>query len=148
LAFAGSDSTRTFYIKSKAYMNIVNSQQKVYNNPQKRLAELHHDEIVFYKKRFVWSSNRSGFYTRTGYNTQWYPKKKYNGEWQHLYAGLVDDLVEKHLDLDRFCLTQPWIDSSPVRRQDSETAFWFGTMAGEYTYHDCLDIDSHERVGW
>ena len=33
--------------------------------PPKPLAELYPDEIRFYAGRFIWSSNRSGFYTRT-----------------------------------------------------------------------------------
>lgn len=129
-------------------MNIVNAGEKLHDNPTKRLAELHPEEIVFFKKKFVWASNRSGFYTRIGYDHDqpWMPRKTFGGGWLPLYPALVDDLVEKHIDFDRFCLTRP--DRSPVRPQDSETGFWFGTMMGEYTYHDCLDIDSHDRVGW
>src|SRR5579884_3016855 len=127
-------------------MNIVISGTEVQNNPVARLADLHPEEITFYKKRFVWASNRTGFYTRAGYDEQWKARKRYGVDWMPLYPKLVDDLVEKHLDFDRFCMTDA--HDSPVRPGDGETAFWFGTMAGEYTYYDCFDIDSHDRVGW
>ena len=75
----------------------------------------------------------------------WSPYKKFNGDWQHLYPKLVTDLAEKHLDFERFCRAVPKIQ---VRAREWETAFWLGTMAGERTWSDCIDVDSHDVVGW
>lgn len=78
-------------------------------NPEKpkrlcTLAELHPDEIAFFKRRFVWSSNKRGCYVRQRYEKltlpsgqeipKWCPVKT-RGEWQHLYPALVDSLVER-----------------------------------------------------
>ena len=114
----------------------------------KPLAELYPDEIRFFASRFIWSSNRSGFYTRTGYEKEkgWHARKRLGVEWMPLYPALVAELIEKHLDFDRFCLNADWM--SPNRPKDDETAFWLGTMAGRYTYYDCIDVDVHDRVGF
>ena len=116
--------------------------------PPKPLAELYPDEIRFFASRFIWSSNRSGFYTRTGYEKEkgWHARKRLGVEWMPLYPALVAELIEKHLDFDRFCLNADWM--SPNRPKDDETAFWLGTMAGKYTYYDCIDVDVHDRVGF
>ena len=116
--------------------------------PPKPLAELYPDEIRFYASRFIWSSNRSGFYTRTGYEKEngWHARKRLGVEWMPLYPALVAELIEKHLDFDRFCLNADWM--SPNRPKDDESAFWLGTMAGKYTYYDCIDVDVHDRVGF
>lgn len=122
------------------------------------LAELHPQEIAFFKRRFVWSSNSKGCYVRQRYEKlviplvmtipKWCPLKT-RGEWQHLYADLVDSLVEKHLDFERFTKTSK-LGPSPNRLSpDShETAFWLGMMAGDQTYNDCIDLDSHDQIGW
>lgn len=122
------------------------------------LAELHPQEIAFFKKRFVWSSNTKGCYVRQRYEKlvipfvmtipKWCPLKT-RGEWQHLYADLVDSLVEKHLDFERFTKTSKLGPSLDRLSPDShETAFWLGMMAGDQTYNDCIDLDSHDQIGW
>ena len=35
-----------------------------------------------------------------------------------------------------------------IRARDHETAFWLGTMAGHKTWADCIDVDSHDTIGW
>ncbi len=122
------------------------------------LAELHPQEISFFKRRFVWSSNTRGCYVRQRYEKllipfvmtipKWCPLKT-RGEWQHLYADLVDSLVEKHLDFERFTKTSKLGPSLNRLSPDShETAFWLGMMAGVQTYNDCIDLDSHDQIGW
>ncbi len=122
------------------------------------LAELHPQEISFFKRRFVWSSNTKGCYVRHRYEKlvipfvmtipKWCPLKT-RGEWQHLYADLVDSLVEKHLDFERFCKTSKLGPSLDRLSPDShETAFWLGMMAGDLTHNDCIDLDSHDQIGW
>ena len=122
------------------------------------LAELHPAEIAFFKQRFVWSSNKGGCYVRHRYEKlkvvgapdipKWCPLKT-RGNWQHLYPALVDSLVEKHLDFEKFYKTSR-LGSSLNRLEPNpdETAFWFGTMAGDKTYNDCIDLDSHDQIGW
>lgn len=119
------------------------------------LADLYPEEVVFFKQKFIWSSNRQGFYTRHRYHPvtsdsgnllpKWQPFKRQGG-WQPLYAELVDSLAEKHLDFERFCRTCPLNDR--LKPSDSESAFWLGTMAGKRTSCDCLDLDSHDVIGW
>ncbi len=116
-----------------------------------RLSEQFPQEIGFFCRRFIWSSNRSGFYTRARYfspddRPAWQPYKRRDGEWQHLYPTLVTDLIEKHLDFERFCQT-PGLKGQ-VRPRDQETAFWLGTMAGDKSWGDCIDVDSHEVIGY
>lgn len=106
----------------------------------------------------MWSSNTSGCYVRHRYDKlviplvmtipKWCPLKT-RGEWQHLYADLVDSLVEKHLDFERFTKTSKIGPSLDRLSPDShETAFWLGMMAGVQTYNDCIDLDSHDQIGW
>jgi hypothetical protein len=119
------------------------------------LHELYPDEIRFFTQRFVWSSQTKGFYTRRRYDPEcddlgrqlpkWLPFKS-NGRWQHLYPQLVDSLVEKHLDFERFCRTSHYPDRLVPR--DWETAFWLAMMAGAKTYSHCIDLDSHDTIGW
>ena len=121
---------------------------------QGRLADLCPNEIEFFKQRFVWSSSTEGFYTRRAYEPikvggftipKWSPYKT-RGRWQKLYPELVDSLVEKHLDFERFCgICNPRDRLAP---RDAETAFWFGTMAGRWTYTSCIDLDNHDTIGW
>ena len=116
-----------------------------------RLSEEFPEEIAFFQRILIWTSNTAGFYTRDAYHATdgrrpWQPFKKFGGAWQHLYQSLVLDLAEKHLDFDRFCRTCP--AKSQVCPRDKETAFWLGTMAGERSAADCLDIDSHDMIGW
>ena len=117
-----------------------------------RLSVAHPAEFKFFCRRFVWASNRAGFYAREGYlksdprTTPWRPfKRALTGKWQHLYPQLATDLAEKHLDFHRFCRT--CAPKSQVRVRD-ETAFWLGMMAGKQTWADCIDIDSHNVIGW
>ena len=58
----------------------------------------------------------------------------------------VDSLVEKHLDFERFCRTSHYPDRMAPR--DWETAFWLAMMAGAKTYAHCIDLDSHDIIGW
>lgn len=119
------------------------------------LAELHPQEIAFFKRRFVWSSNTKGCYVRQRYEKlvipsvmtipKWCPLKT-RGEWQHLYPALVDSLVEKHLDFERFYKLHSYRDR--LSPDSHETAFWLGMMAGDHTYNDCIDLDSHDQIGW
>jgi len=112
------------------------------------LAELYPEEITFFAKRFVWAANRSGFYVRHGYfgkEQGWYARKRGGDAWLPVYPSLAADLIEKHLDFERFCKLSDWL--GPIHPRNDETAFWFGMMAGEYTYHDCIDLDSHDRIG-
>jgi hypothetical protein len=119
------------------------------------LTELFPAEIAFFKQRFVWSSNKSGCYVRHRYEKleqpcekpipKWVPLKT-RGEWQHLYPELVDSLVEKHLSFEKFYKLHSYRDR--LSPNADETAFWFGTMAGEKTYNDCIDLDSHDQMGW
>jgi len=119
------------------------------------LAELHPAEIAFFKQKFVWSSNKSGCYVRHRYEKlvipsvmtipKWCPLKT-RGNWQHLYPALVDSLVEKHLNFEKFYKLHSYKDRHSPNAD--ETAFWFGTMAGDRTYNDCIDIDSHDQIGW
>ena len=67
--------------------------------PVGTLAALHPDEIEWFKNRFVWPYQTGGFYTRIAYEKvhdfpKWRPYKT-RGQWQKLYAELVDVLVEK-----------------------------------------------------
>ena len=120
-----------------------------------RLADIYRDEISFFKRVFVWSACKKGFYTRHAYEPfckpdgqwvqKWNPYYK-NGEWQHLYPALVDLLIEKHLDLER--LQQTCSSAHRLAPAHWETAFWFGTMAGPKTYYHAIDLDSHDVVGW
>lgn len=116
-----------------------------------RLSEEFPEEVQFFCRRFIWPSNRAGFYTREKYfgtaeRSPWRPFKRANGQWQHLYTDLVIELAEKHLDYERFCRSCP--PKSQVRPKESETAFWLGTMAGERAWNDCLDLDSHGIIGY
>ena len=121
---------------------------------QGQLVDLFPTEVDFFKQRFVWSSNTKGFYTRIAYEPfmtgsftipKWMPFKT-RSRWQPLYPELVDSLVEKHLNFERFCrICDPRDRLAP---RDYETAFWFGTMAGRWTYTSCIDIDNHETIGW
>lgn len=122
------------------------------------LAELHPQEIAFFKRRFVWSSNTKGCYVRQRYEKlvipsvmtipKWCPLKT-RGEWQHLYPDLVDSLVEKHLDFERFWKTSGLgLHQKRLQPNADETAFWLGMMAGDHTYNDCIDLDSHDQIGW
>lgn len=106
----------------------------------------------------MWSSNTKGCYVRQRYEKlvipfvmtipKWCPLKT-RGEWQHLYPELVDSLVEKHLNFERFCKTSKLGPSLDRLSPDShETAFWLGMMAGVQTYNDCIDLDSHDQIGW
>ncbi|MDB4777839.1 hypothetical protein OAG68_00115 [bacterium] len=120
---------------------------------RKPLEKLFPDEFAFFKDRFIWTGRTQGFYTRRAYEParddfgrpypKWRPFKT-RGDWQQFYPDLVDALVEKHLDFGGYY--RPPTDWLSLH--DSETAFWLGTMAGRNTYHDCIDIDSHEVVGW
>mgnify|MGYP000645703491 CR=1 FL=1 len=116
--------------------------------PLTRLTDRHPEEIDYFKRRFVWPYQNGGFYVRTAYEQvfdwpKWRPFKT-RGNWQQLFPALVNDLVEKHLDFDRFCRTPAdWF-----KPNQEETAFWFGMMAGKFTFNDCIDIDSHTIVGW
>jgi hypothetical protein len=124
-------------------------------NAQTRLADLFPEEIEFFKRRFIWSSNSDGCYTRHRYEPlyvpvfgevpKWCPLKT-RGGWQRLYTELVDSLVEKHLDLERFHRTASFKDR--LFPPTDETAFWVGTMAGKRTFNDCLDLDSHDTIAW
>lgn len=131
-------------IERKNMPSIVTSWSE---KPADRLVDSYPDEIDYFQRRFVWPYQNGGFYIRTAYERvlglpKWRPFKV-RGEWQRLHPALVNDLVEKHLDFDRFCRTWPkWL------RARDETAFWFGMMAGKFTYNDCIDIDSHKIVGW
>lgn len=119
------------------------------------LAELHPKEIAFFKQRFVWSSNKDGCYIRHRYERlerplekpipKWCPVKT-RGEWQHLYPALVNSLVEKHLSFEKFYKLHPLRDR--FTPNSDETAFWVATMAGDQTYNDCIDVDSHDQIGW
>jgi len=116
--------------------------------PVGTLADLHPEEVEWFTNRFVWRYQTGGFYTRIAYEKvhgfpKWRPFKS-QGQWQKLYTELVDTLVEKHLDFDRFCRTP----AARMKPPEYETAFWLGMMAGKYTYNDCIDIDSHELIGW
>lgn len=117
------------------------------NRRHKPLAELHPDEIRFFASRFIWAANRTGFYTKSGYGAghHWRARKTCGDRWLPVYPALATDLVEKHLDFDRYCTIADW--KSPACPRDDETAFWLGMMAGDYTFHDCFDVDSHDRVG-
>ena len=120
-----------------------------------RLADLFPDEIEFFKRRFIWSSNTRGCYTRHQYEEielpgfgilpKWRPLKS-RGNWQTLYQELVDSLVEKHLDFERFQRTRNLKDR--LASPDHEVAFWLGTMAGARTFNDCIDLDSHDTIAW
>lgn len=120
-----------------------------------KLSDLYPEEVEFFKRTFIWASNTEGFYTRQRYHTvydhlgnplpKWQPFRKY-GEWQPLYPELVDSLAEKHLDFERFCGNCEFKDR--LRPAESESAFWLGTMAGKRTVADCIDLDSHDVVGW
>lgn len=120
-----------------------------------KLADLYPEEVAFFKQRFIWASNTRGFYTRQRYHTEcdhlehplpkWQPFKR-QGEWQPLYPTLVDSLAEKHLDFERFCGNCEF--KNRLRPAASESAFWLGTMAGRWTFTDCIDLDSHDVVGW
>jgi hypothetical protein len=119
------------------------------------LHDLYPEEIDFFKRRFVWSSQTKGFYTRRRYDPvvddlgrklpKWLPFKS-RGRWQHLYTELVVSVVEKHLDFERFCRTCEVRDR--LEPATDETAFWLGMMAGKETYSDCIDVDSHDIIGW
>jgi|GEM_PF-2242079 len=130
---------------------IVRNEQ----NAQTRLSDLFPDEIEFFKRRFIWSSNPGGCYTRHRYETHYVPgfgeipkwcPLKTRGGWQPLYAELVESLVDKHLNLERFHCTCSAKDRLAL--PDDETAFWVGTMAGKRTFNDCLDLDSHDTIAW
>lgn len=119
------------------------------------LHELYPEEFAFFKRAFVWSSQTKGFYTRRRYDPEfddlgrklpkWLPFKS-KGRWQHLYPQLVNSLVEKHLDFERLCRACDLRDRLAPRTE--ETAFWLGMMAGTRTYADCIDLDSHDIIGW
>src|SRR4051812_8352798 len=70
-----------------------------------RLSELHPDEIRFFASRFIWSSNKSGFYIKHGYGQDhpWRARKTSGDRWLPVYPALAADLIEKHLDFERFC---------------------------------------------
>ena len=56
----------------------------------KPLAELYPDEIRFFAEPLrIWWSNRSGFYTRTGYEKKkgWHARKRLGVEWMPLYPA-------------------------------------------------------------
>ena len=122
---------------------------------QETLVDIYPEEIQFFKQCFVWSSNTKGFYTRQRYETirdpsgktrpKWQPFKT-RGRWQSLYPELVNSLIEKHLDFERFCRTCEARDR--LKPATEETAFWLGTMAGRKTFNDCIDLDSHDLIGW
>lgn len=110
------------------------------------LSEEHPEEVTWFKKKLLWASNRGGFYTRTSYEEPWRPRKRMGTYMMALYPQIVDDLAEAHLDFDRF--SSGCDRGSPVAPRPEQLAFWCGTMAHpEYTYHNCIDIDAHRKVG-
>ena len=131
--------------------HIVTSRREA----QGRLASEYPDEVEFFKRRFIWAYQNDGFYTRTAYEAfriedgptfpKWRPFKT-RGGWQKLYTDLVDALADKHLVFYRFSSNWPCEDR--LHPADYETAFWLGMMAGDNTFNDCIDIDSHDVIGW
>ena len=116
--------------------------------PPKPLAELYPDE--FASSRAASSGRRIG----RGSIPERATRRKRGGMLASAWVSsgclstraLVAELIEKHLDFDRFCLNADWMSLN--RPKDDETAFWLGTMAGKYTYYDCIDVDVHDRVGF
>lgn len=110
------------------------------------LSEEHPEEVTCFKKKFLWASNRSGFYTRSSYEEPWRPRKRMGQHRIPLHWQIVEDLAEAHLAFDRFALG--CVGNSLIAPRPEQLAFWCGTMAHpEYTYHTCIDIDAHRRVG-
>jgi hypothetical protein len=131
--------------------DIVHIGTGVENLRPQRLSAEFPAEVNFFCRTFIWPCNHAGFYTRhqyfkSGDELPWRPYKLASGNWQHLHKTLVLDMAERHLGFDRFCQTHD--RKSQLRPRDGETAFWLGLMAGPRTYTDCLDIDSHEVIGW
>ncbi|MBX7105379.1 MAG: hypothetical protein K1X57_14945 [Gemmataceae bacterium] len=120
----------------------------------RRLIDEFPEETAFFKRTFLWSGCKDGFYVRSAYEPQtfgdvvlqkWRPFKA-RGRWQPLYPGLVDSLAEKHLDFDRFARFHP--EKDRLHPRDDESAFWVGTMAGPTTLTHTIDIDNHAYIGW
>ena len=113
-----------------------------------RLGELFPEEILFWKKKFLWAGCRKGFNVRTSYQSHWKPRKRCGLHLIALYPALVDDLAEAHLDFERFARNyRQESPQSPVRPDPEQLAFWAGSWAGEYTYSTTIDVDAHRRVG-
>jgi hypothetical protein len=119
-----------------------------------RLKDRYPIELEFFKRVFLWTGCRDGFYVRYGYEPQrtgvkpqpkWSPLMS-KGGWQHMYPELVDSLAEKHLDFNNYARTRVMGDR--LEPKDWETAFWVGTMAGVYTHAHAIDLDAHEYIGW
>jgi len=124
------------------------------NANERRLMEEFPVELTFFKQMFLWSGCNAGFYVRSAYEPQsfgdyvlqkWRPFRS-RGRWQPLYPELVDSLTKKHLDFDRFARFH--LEKDRLQPRDDETAFWVGTMAGPTTLSHCIDIDSHDYIGW
>jgi hypothetical protein len=109
------------------------------------LAALFPEEVMFWKKKFLWASSRRGFNVRTSYEEPWLPRKRQGLNLISLFPALVDDIAEAHLDFERFARNHD--PKSLVKPKKEQLAFWAGTWAGEYTYSNAIDIDAHHRVG-
>jgi len=76
------------------HSNLVSTFADKILEPPLRLSEEFPEEVEFFCRRFIWSSNKSGFYTREKYfgtaeRSPWRPFKRGDGKWQHLYTTLV-----------------------------------------------------------
>ena len=114
-------------------------------NDSRTLAEEFPEEIVFWKKKFLWASSRKGFNVRTSYQDHWRARKRQGIHLMPLFPALVDDIAEAHLDFERFAKNHN--KKSSVRFAAEQLAFWVGTWAGDYTYSTAIDIDAHRQVG-
>lgn len=118
------------------------------NKKPRKVSDLYPSEFNYFTSRFIWPCNWGGFYSQNTYQQigtfpKWRPAKSKADRWVHLYQNLANELAEKHLDYNRFCA------SNPKRKMpEYETAFWLGLMAGKHAYNDCIDIDSHDEIGW
>jgi len=115
------------------------------HNQCRTLAEAFPEEIVFWKRKFLWAGSRKGFNIRTSYQDHWRPRKRRGVHLLPLFRELVDDLTEAHLDFEQFARNHD--SKSLVRPAAEQLAFWVGTWAGDYTYSTTIDIDAHRRIG-
>jgi hypothetical protein len=115
------------------------------HNLSRALVEEFPEELLFWKKKFIWASSRKGFNFRTSYQDHWRPRKRQGIHLIPLFSDLVDDIAEAHLDFERFARNHD--PKSLVRPAAEQLGFWAGTWAGDYTYSTAIDIDAHRRVG-
>lgn len=150
-------------IRSEPYPDIEDHPDEVEHREMLReltlpLREVFPEELAVYEEWFVKFFPKSRHYVRKGYDSPFYEVKyKKTGRPVPLYEERLHELLEKHLDYERY-----GDHLYAHRRKDYEQYFrpekrlWLGMLAGRRTQVGCLDIDcsplggskKHTDLGW